>query len=57
MSFLSSPVLVCHELSLISSSFVMRLAVSSGMEVRRHVKIYHDFVRFKFEILNFRDRS
>ncbi len=31
MSSLSKLVLVCHESSLVSSSFVIRLAVSSGI--------------------------
>ncbi len=35
MSSLSKLVLVCHESSLVSSSFVIRLAVSSGMDVNR----------------------
>ena len=35
MSSLSSPVLVCQEQSFVSRSFVMRLAVSRGMEVNK----------------------
>ncbi len=35
MSSLSKLVLVCHESSLGSSSFVIRLTVSSGMDVNR----------------------
>ncbi len=35
MSSLSKLVLVCHESSLVSSSFVIRLNVSSGMDVNR----------------------
>ena len=35
MSLLSKLVLVCHESLLVSSWFVIRLAVSSGMDVKR----------------------
>ena len=35
MSCLSSLVLDCHDSSLVSSSFVMRLAVSTGIDVNR----------------------
>ncbi len=35
MSLLSKLVLVCHESLLVRSSFVIRLAVSSGMDVKR----------------------
>ncbi len=35
MSLLSKLVLVCHESLLVSSSFVIRLAVSNGMDVKR----------------------
>ncbi len=35
MSLLSKLVLVCYESLLVSSSFVIRLAVSSGMDVKR----------------------
>ena len=37
MSSLSKLVLVCHELLFVSSSFVICLAVSSGMEVKREM--------------------
>ena len=35
MSSLFSPVLACHELSFVSSSSVIRFAVSSGIEVNK----------------------
>ncbi len=35
MSSLFSPVLACHELSFVSSSSVIRFAVSSGVEVNK----------------------
>ena len=59
MPSLSKLVLVFHESLLVSSSFVIRLAVFSGMDVKRenYVKGYHDFVGLKFKIFDFDEKG
>ena len=57
---LSKLVVVCHEASLVSCSFVICLAVSSGMDVKRETTskdIMHDFVWFKFKVFNIGEES